>query len=161
MQVYRAVSTSIAVAVFAMGFLSTVGYADSTHHFEAGNFPFQALHEKLHLSREQEKFWQSLRQKDVDFRKSAREQHNEMKVQVKHELDKKEPDLAALAAKSDQLSDARLQERRQLRGQWLKFYAQLAPEQKELVRNAIKTRLAKMDKFHEKFKHRGEGRTPS
>lgn len=135
--------------------------ADFRHeggHGPAESFPpLRELHEKLHLSAEQEKTWQDLQKQGMARRKSAFAQHKEMRAQFQQELDKKEPDLAGLSERMDQAADERVKTMRELRGEWLKLYASLSAEQKGIVRDVLKARLA----HREKFKHRGEGRETS
>lgn len=113
--------------------------------------PLQAIHDKLNLDAAQEKAWQGLAQKTRSMREMGRNEHGEMMARLKQELDKEAPDFAALAAKSDQSIDQRTAERRHVRDEWLKLYETLSPAQKTIVRDEMKSRLAKADKRRERM----------
>lgn len=158
----KIVISTFAAAVLGLGLFSAVSVAEPMmRHGEREFLPMQEIHDKLHLSAEQEKTWQALAQKTKDMRMSGRDQRNEIKSQARQELDKAEPDLARIARLADQNMDEQTARRRQLRDEWLKLYTQLSPEQKLMVRDALKARMAKMEMFREKFKQRRDARNPS
>ncbi|MBZ0091024.1 MAG: periplasmic heavy metal sensor [Sulfuricellaceae bacterium] len=146
----------LGVVALAAPVLANARHEGGCRHGE-GFLPMRELHQKLHLSAEQDKTWQALEKQSMAQRKSAFAQHKEMRAQFLQELDKKDPDLAALSARMDQASDERIKAMRQLRGEWLKLYASLSAEQKGIVRDVLKAKLA----HRGPFKHRGEGREPS
>lgn len=157
----KIVISTLAAAVIGLGLFSASSIAEPFRHGEREFLPMQEIHDKLKLSGEQEKTWQVLEQKTRDMRMSGRDQRNEIKSQARQELDKAEPDLARVARLADQNMDEQTAKRRQLRDEWLKLYAQLSPEQKLVVRDALKARMAKMEMFREKFKQRRDARNPS
>lgn len=158
----KIIVSTLAAAVIGLGLYSAASVAEPMmRHGEHEFLPIQEIHDKLHLTGEQEKTWQALAQKTKDMRMSGRDQRNEIKSQAKQELDKAEPDLARIAALADRSMDEQTARRRQLRDEWLKLYAQLSPEQKLVVRDALKARMAKMDTFRDKFKQRRDTRNPS
>lgn len=158
----RKAALSLGLVVLGLG-LFPVGssLADNFRHHEEGFLPLKQIHDKLHLTADQEKTWQTLAQESKDARKASWEQHKEMRAQLKKELGKTEPDFAGLAARSDQLADERTRNRRQLRDQWLKFYAGLSVEQKAVVRDTIKSRLEKAGKRGERGQRRWHEENPS
>ena len=137
--------TSIESAVAAM-----------PRHHDGELFSMEKIHNKLHLTPEQEKTWQSLEQQRKEMFKASWEQRKALRARIKSELDRGEPDLAALAAETDRSMDEQIHKRRQLRDQWLKLYAQLSPEQKAIVKDAIKARMDKSERMREKFRHHRE-----
>ncbi len=158
----KIIATAITAAVLGLGVFSVnASMAEPMGRGGHEFLPLRDIHDKLHLAADQEKSWQTLEQKTKDLRMSGQNRRNELKSQTKQELDKAEPDLARLAALADRSMDEQTARMRELRGEWLKFYAQLAPEQKLVVRDAIKARMAKAEMFREKFKQRREGKNPS
>jgi len=158
----KLIASAITAAVLGLGVFSVnTSMAEPFGHGEREFFPMRDIHDKLHLAADQEKTWQTLAQKSKDLRISGQDHRNEIKSQIKQELEKSEPDLARLAALTDRAMDEQTAKRRQLRDEWLKLYTQLSPEQKVAVRDAIKDRVAKAETFREKIKQRRERKTPS
>ena len=112
------------------------------------------LAEKLKLSPEQRKQWDSMVQKSKAHFETMRREHHEMHDAMKAELAKPEPDLAALAAKADALHDKARAAHRELRDGWLKLYATMNTEQKGEVKKAILWHMAKMHHMRERMMHR-------
>ena len=69
---------------------------------------------------------------------------------VSAELQKAEPDLAAVSAIADDVQARNTALRRQVRDNWLAVYATFSPDQKAVVRDALKSRLARMEQSREK-----------
>ena len=90
--------------------------------------------------------------------KQARDQaiasRADVRAKVDAELAKPEPDLAAVSDAFDTAEDQGRASRRALRDQWLAFYANLRPDQKALVRDAIRERVASMDDRHPSMRDR-------
>ena len=118
------------------------------------------LHDQLKLTPEQDGLWRQAEAKTRDSMKQMREAHGKMHEALKRELAKSEPDFAAVAAISDEGEEQRLQARHEMRDLWLKVYAGLSPEQKTMVRDFMRERLAKAERFREKFQ-RGRQASPS
>ena len=75
-------------------------------------------------------------------RDSGRALHEKVKATLDAELAKAEPDLAAVSTLFEGVDEQNRASRRQVRDQWLKLYANLRPEQKTLVRDALRERLS-------------------
>ena len=71
---------------------------------------------------------------------------------------KSEPDLAAVAAVSDNAQAQGQALRKSVRAQWLALYATFSPDQKAVVRQMVQDRMAKGESFREKMKERFHGR---
>ncbi|MEN6584656.1 MAG: periplasmic heavy metal sensor [Sulfuricella sp.] len=145
-------------AVFGLGiiFSSSVMANMPRHPGETEFMPMRAIHDKLNLSEAQEKSWQALSQEGQAMRKTLRNEHVEMKSQLKQELDKGEPDFAAAAAKADRLADERTGKMRRMRDEWIKFHATLSPAQQAIVRDEMKAHLSKAEKRWDRMKQRRE-----
>ena len=66
------------------------------------------------------------------------------------ELGKAEPDLAAVAAVGDSVRAQNAALHKQVRDGWLALYATFTPDQKAVVRDALRTRMARMEQFHQR-----------
>ncbi|MEO8486872.1 MAG: periplasmic heavy metal sensor [Betaproteobacteria bacterium] len=100
------------------------------------------LKDKLALDSSQQQMFDNARAQTIAARDQAMSQRSGVRTQVDAELAKSEPDLAAIAALLDGTQDQGRAARQQVRDQWLKFYANLRPDQKGIVRDAIRDRLA-------------------
>lgn len=83
-----------------------------------------------------------------------------VRATVDAELAKAEPDLAAVASAFDAAEDAGRAARRQVRDQWLAFYANLRPDQKAIVRDAIRDRIERFGEMRERM-HERKPRKPA
>lgn len=145
------------VAIFGLGFAFSSNVMANMPRPGGDEFmPLNAIHDKLHLSEAQEKTWQTLTQKTQTWREVGRKEHGALKSQLKQELDKSQPDFAALAAKADRIADERTGEKRRVREEWLKFYASLSPTQQTTVRDELRAKLAGAEKRLEHMKQRRE-----
>ena len=145
------------VAVFGLGIIFSSNVMANMPRPDRDEFmPLRAIHDKLHLSEAQEKTWQALSQEGRTSREERRKEHGELKSLMKQELDKNEPDFAALAARADKLADERSAKKRHIRDEWLKFYATLSPTQKAIVRDEMKAHLSQAEKRWEHMKQRRE-----
>lgn len=82
----------------------------------------------------------------------------DVRAKVDAELAKPEPDLAAVLAVFDSAEDQGRAARRELRDQWLGFYASLDAGQKAIVRDAIRDRVASMDDRRQRMRDRMQHR---
>ena len=73
------------------------------------------------------------------------------------ELAKAEPDLAVVAAVADNVQASNSALRKQVRNTWLALYATFTPDQKAIVRDTLKQRMARMESFHQKMLERRGG----
>lgn len=153
----RKISLASAFAVFGLAFLlSGTAMADMPRR-DGGEFmPMRAIHDKLQLTPEQEKTWQSLAQESRALREASRKERGEMQAALKQELDKGAPDFAALAARADRQADEHSAKNRHVRDAWIKFYATLTPAQQATAREMLKARLDKAGKRWERMKQREE-----
>jgi hypothetical protein len=71
----------------------------------------------------------------------------QLKAATQTELAKSAPDLASLAALSDQVQQQNSDVRKQARAAWLALYDTLSPDQKLVVRDAISARIAQAEAF--------------
>jgi periplasmic protein CpxP/Spy len=81
--------------------------------------------------------------------------HQSAKDALTAELAKSEPDLAAVAAASDNAQAQGQALRKSVRAQWLTLYATFSPDQKAVVRDMLQKRIAMAEssraKMHERF----------
>jgi len=84
--------------------------------------------------------------------------HQSVKDALTAELAKSEPDLAAVAAVSDNAQAQGQALRKSTRAQWLALYATFSPDQKAVVKQTIQGQMAKAESFREKMKERFKGR---
>ena len=73
-------------------------------------------------------------------------------------LDPAREALATAAAELHELRTENMRLRHQARDQWLKVYASLRAEQKVIVRDELKARMARMDAMQERMKERKPAR---
>jgi hypothetical protein len=78
----------------------------------------------------------------------------DIRSKVQAELAKPEPDLAAVSAILETAEEQGRSLRHQARDQWLKVYASLRADQKAIVRDELKARMARMDSMQERMKER-------
>jgi hypothetical protein len=71
----------------------------------------------------------------------------QLKAATQTELAKSAPDLASLAALSDQVQQQNSGVRKQARAAWLALYDTLSADQKLVVRDAISARIAQVEAF--------------
>lgn len=83
---------------------------------------------------------------------SGRALHDNVKSTLQAELAKPEPDLAAVAAAMDAAAEQARVQRNAIRAEWLSLYATFTPDQKAVVRDLLKQRVARMESFHEKMR---------
>ena len=78
-------------------------------------------------------------------RETGRGYRDQVHTVMQAELSKPEPDLAAVAAAADAAQSQGQALRKQVRDAWLALYATFSPAQKAVVRDALATRMRKMD----------------
>ena len=83
---------------------------------------------------------------------SMRNGFAQLKAATQSELAKSAPDLASLAAMSDQVQQQNSGLRKQARSAWLALYDTMSADQKLVVRDAISARLAEVEAFHAKMR---------
>lgn len=156
------ISLASVIAIFGLGFIFSSNAMANMPRPDGNEFmPLRAIHDKLQLNAAQEKTWQALAQEGRTLREERRKEHGEMKSQLKQELDKNEPDFAALAARADRIADERSGKMRHIRDEWIKFYTILSPAQKTTVGEEMKAHLSKAEKRWEHMKQRREKSGPN
>ena len=116
-----------------------------------------SLRSQLGLNTSQQAMWDSVMASGKAARTAARTNMEQVHAALKAELAKAEPDLAAVAAMGDQAQANAQAARKQVRDQWLSLYATFTPAQKGIVRDAIKTRVERMEAFQSRMKDRFKG----
>ncbi len=82
--------------------------------------------------------------------------HEDMRAAMKAEFAKPEPDLAALAARGDEVRGRMAAAHREMRDGFLKLYAGMTPEQKGMVKKMIIHRMKMMHHMRERMmRHHG------
>jgi Spy/CpxP family protein refolding chaperone len=90
-------------------------------------------------------------------RQQGRAEIESLRNALRAELAKPEPDLAALAARSDAAQANGQALRRQVRDEWLKLYSTFSPQQKTAVRDLLARRLERHERFRERMRERFGG----
>jgi phosphoenolpyruvate-protein kinase (PTS system EI component) len=81
----------------------------------------------------------------------------QLKTATQAELAKTDPDLASLAALSDQVQAQNIAQRKQARAGWLALYATFSTDQKATVRDAINARITRMQAFRQRMHDHVQG----
>jgi len=118
------------------------------------------LKDKLALDSSQQLMFDQARAQTIAARDQAVAQRKDVRARLDAELAKNEPDLAAVANLVEGLNDQGAASRRAARDQWLKLYANLRADQKVVVRDAIRERLAHADGMRDHM-HQRMQRAPS
>lgn len=142
-----------AALVFGGGALQ----AAANSHRPDGAHPMgrlEKIHDQLRLNAEQEALWKQAEEKTRETMKQMRDAREKMHQAMKQELEKGEPDFAAIARITDETRDSNLRARREARDLWLKLYAGLSPEQKIVARDFMRDRLAMADRLRAKCQSR-------
>ena len=90
-------------------------------------------------------------------RESGRALHQKVKDALDAELEKTEPDLAAVAAVAHGVQQQGTELRHQVRDTWLALYATFSPEQKAVVKALLQKHMARMESFRQKMQDRMHG----
>ena len=130
------------------------------HHRGGANFELRiaALRGQLNLNTSQQQMWDSAMAATRDARSTGRANAGRLHDALAAELAKAEPDLAAVAAVSDDVQAKNTALRHQARDAWLAVYATFTPDQKAVVRDALGKRMARMEQWRQK--HSRHGGTP-
>jgi len=166
MNMRNRISTTL-VAVAAAAIVAASGAALSQpgpgSHFGAGGHGHDvgamiaSLKSQLNLNTSQQAMFDAAVAQTKTARDAGRANMEKVHAAMTAELAKTEPDLAALAAAADDAQAANTTLRKQVRGQWLALYATFSPEQKGVVKDALSTRMAKMEAFRQKMMQRRGG----
>lgn len=117
-----------------------------------------SMKDRLALDSSQQVMFDRIRAQSVAAHDQASAMRADVRAKVDAELAKAEPDLAAVSAFFDNAEEQGRAARRQVRDQWLTFYANLRADQKAIVRDAIRERIARMDDMHDRMRGRMQHR---
>ncbi len=116
--------------------------------------------DKLSLDAAQLAMFDSARAQTVAARDKMVTSRTDVRTKVQAELAKAEPDLAAVSSLLESAEEQGRALRHQTRDQWLKVYASLRADQKLMVRDELKARMARMDGMQDRMRERrGQGPT--
>jgi len=140
-----------AAAVFASGAMAQPAYP---HHGPRGGgdvaMAIAALKGQLNLNSSQQMMFDNAVATSKAARDSGRANMGRVRDVLATELAKAEPDLAAVSAVADDVQAKNLALRHQVRDTWLALYATFSPDQKAVVRDALKNRMARMEQWRQK-----------
>lgn len=105
------------------------------------------VYQKLHLSPTQQAMWQQIQFAAEDNQQLVRTRLSQVREVLDEELGKPEPDLEAVVAQAQPAVDSLIAAMRANRDRRLALYAGMTPEQKAVVREDIKERLARFDRL--------------
>jgi hypothetical protein len=140
------------IALLAAGALCGVAaysWADGARH-DHGTDPLAviaSLQAQLKLNTSQQLQFDNALAQSKAARDAMKSGFAQLKAATQTELAKSAPDLASLAALSDQVQQQNSGVRKQARAAWLALYDTLSPDQKLVVRDAINTRIAQAEAF--------------
>ena len=115
------------------------------------------LKSELNLNTSQQAMWDNAVAAGKTARDNARSERQKIRATLDAELAKAEPDLAAVAAAADGARSAGATVHRQVRDAWLALSGTFTPDQKTVVKNALKDKLARADAFRQKMRERHGG----
>jgi hypothetical protein len=147
------------VAVVGAGLLLLAGSAaaqPAMHHRGPADvaMAIAAAKGQLNLNTSQQQMWDNAVAASRNARAAARANFASLQAAATAELAKAEPDLAALAAMGDDTQARNVASRRQARDAWLALYATFTPDQKAVVRDVLRQKMARMEQMREKFQGR-------
>jgi Spy/CpxP family protein refolding chaperone len=153
-------NTLAAVAASSFVALSSVALAQPAHshggpaHGQDFARVFAGVKSQLNLNTSQQAMWDAAVAQSKAGHDAARANLDKVRTAVSTELAKAEPDLAAIAAASDEAQAANTTIRKQVRSQWLALYATFSAEQKAVVKDALGKRIARIEQFRERMMQR-------
>jgi uncharacterized membrane protein len=142
------------VAAAAMG-----GHHGGEHGMHQGAMFGEKLHQQLNLTGEQEIQWQALKTQHDTMHKQMRDAHMQNRAAIKAEMDKPQPDLAAVNNMMEAAQDQDIAARKAFHKDALKFYASLSPDRQSIVVNDIKSMMGRMHGVRER-NHGMHDKTP-
>jgi hypothetical protein len=116
-----------------------------------------AVKGRLNLDTSQQQMWDSAIAASRSARQAMRAGFASLHDAAAAELAKADPDLARLAAMADDAQSHNIALRRQARDAWLALYATFNPDQKAVVRDTLRQRMARMDAWRDKMRQRHSG----
>jgi Spy/CpxP family protein refolding chaperone len=112
----------------------------------------------LNLSPRQQRLWDDAAAQAAAAREMARPSRQQVKDVLTTELAKAEPDLKVVAGLADPVLHAYQTDRQQVRDLWLDLYAGFSPEQKAVVRDLLRERLARVEAYHDRLREQKQQR---
>ncbi|HEY1437178.1 MAG TPA: periplasmic heavy metal sensor [Casimicrobiaceae bacterium] len=146
--------------IFAAGFtgIALTAWAQAPGHGMHDPLAvLQRIQAKLNLNTSQQQQWDAAVAQSKAAHEAIRANFQQLKAATQAELAKTDPDLAALAALSDQLQQQNIAQRQQARAAWLALYGTFSADQKTTVKDAINARMARMDAFRQRMLDRLPG----
>jgi len=117
-----------------------------------------AFKSQLNLNTSQQALWDAAATASKAARDAAIQRRQSVRQVVNEELANAAPNLARVAAASDQVQDANTAARRQVRDQWLAVYNTFTAEQKAIVKTGIQNHMSRMENFRQHMRERfGKG----
>jgi len=141
--------------IFAAGFtgIALTAWAQAPGHGMHGMHDplaiLQRIQAKLNLNTSQQQQWDAAVAQSKAAHEAMRANFQQVKAATQAELAKADPDLASLAAASDQVQQQNIAQRKQARAAWLALYGTFSAEQKATVKDAINARMARMQAFRQ------------
>jgi Spy/CpxP family protein refolding chaperone len=108
-----------------------------------------ALKGQLNLNTSQQQMWDNAAAATKAAHQQGRANFQQLHDALAAELAKAEPDLAAVAAVGDNVRAQNMALQKQVRDGWLALYATFSPDQKAIVRDSIRARMARMEQFRQ------------
>jgi Spy/CpxP family protein refolding chaperone len=113
--------------------------------------------DQLNLNTSQQQMFDAAVASSLAAHETGKSLHDSVKNTLNAELAKSEPDIAAVAAASDNAQAQGQALRKQIRGQWLALYATFSPDQKAVVKAMIQQGMARAEAFRSKMHERFHG----
>lgn len=155
----RAVAAGMVAALgFAgVGLPGQAQAAQQAAHHGKYHARLERLERALKLAPEQRQAWQAIAAKRRALWRERRQGWRATRQALQAELAKPAPDLARVAAVRDQARAQERHARRELEGLQLRLYASFSPQQKLVLRDFLKARLARAEqrRAHRGRWHRG------
>ena len=154
------------LAALAAGVLSASAWSQTPEQGHRGAGPqgmgpmrgMERLHKDLKLDPQQEDLWKKAQAASRDAFQKMRAGVRDSRAKLRAEIDKPGADLKQIAQLRDQMREQMRPQmesvRAQIRQAWFALYDALNPGQREQVRLAIKSRMDRMDRMHERMRER-------
>ena len=153
-----ALAIALCAGIAATSAMSQPGERHHRHHQQGGlASAIVSLKAQLNLNASQESMFDSAVASGKAAREATRASRQTVRQLVQDELAKPTPDLAKIATAEDQVQDAAMNARRNVRNQLLQLYATFTPAQVAVVKESILTRMTRFESFREHMRE-GSGR---
>ncbi|MEP6657669.1 MAG: periplasmic heavy metal sensor [Betaproteobacteria bacterium] len=113
---------------------------------------------QLNLNTSQQLAWDNAVADTKAAHQAGRTNRARVRDTLTAELAKAEPNLAAVAAVSDEVQQQNRAQHVQIRSEWLNLYATFSPEQKAVVKDQLSKRMSRLQQFREKMQERFQQR---